>query len=340
MSFKKFGWGGEFDSVDSKVAAERRGMDQIAASGVNRLRRRQAKQVVDPHLLGLVKTIQEKNGIEGGFDYSYLYQALFGERPVWVAQQIGSCVASGSMRTIAYRSMAECFLLGSDEELLGTEGAGRNCYAPFAPYHYRAGRHFAGINGYQDGSLCLPQVQGLMEFGMLRCDTEGLQSNKFPEPDDDQLYKRWGASDELLDQFKHEGQRHLLLESEPVNDADSAEVLLTEHFKPLNMCSSWAFKADRKHPTWKDDRGVPVMIYTRDRGDTWHHNVSIVGCVMVNGRIFFTVLNQWGYAHHQREWFVVTGEEMQDWLNDSGTVCQSVGDIGLNSHGNDIFGEG
>jgi len=142
---------------------------------------------------------------------------------------VHNCVASGAMRAIAYRSMAECFLLGSDEELLGTEGAGRNCYAPFAPYHYRAGRHFAGINGYQDGSLCLPQVQGLMEFGILRCDTEGLQSNKFPEPDDDQLYKRWGASDELLDQFKNEGQRHLLLESEPVNDADSGTLQTFEH---------------------------------------------------------------------------------------------------------------
>jgi len=173
------GWG-EYDTdpLETKLKIERdrlEVMQNVVPNRFNASLGKEPNQVV----LAKVKAAMEADGIEDGFDPMYLYQVVFGFWPRWLAQIIGSCVASGGMRATTLRTLVEVTLLGEPEETLGMSMTGPDNLNHFAPYSYRAGRKIGGLNR-GDGSFCEAHIQGMMQYGFLPCNTDGLDSDTFP----------------------------------------------------------------------------------------------------------------------------------------------------------------
>ena len=245
--------------------------------------------------------------------------------PKWLAQLIGSCVASGDFRTTVYRCVVQTMLLQQPVALVGDKISGSNNISFFAPYNYRAGRSIAGINGNSDGSLCMPHIKGKMQYGHLTCNASGLTSDAYPEPQDKRLYKQWGANDSLLNRFRDQAKCYLT-ESEPVKDGDFAHEAICKRFKPFNICSLWAFKSTNK-PLGKGPDGKPIYLWTRNRRDQWAHNMSVVGCAVYKGRHYILIENSWGNFHDGNRIFAIELSEFAAWLRDA--ECQTVGNIDL-----------
>lgn len=315
------GWGVD----DTREETEKRLAGVLEESAPELLMRRAPKEPRDAALIQRVRDGMEADGMTGGMHLRYIEPIVFGAFLVYLRQLIGSCVASTAFRLGVIRMLWESFALGDAEEIFGTKLIGQNNIAPFAPYHYRAGRMLGGLNG-GDGSFCSSQVEGLQKYGFLPCDTPGLVSDAYPEPQNTRTYREMGNSNSFLNKFAPHGRKHLLNESEPVKSADDARTLITEHFKPLAICSMWAFKPAQTHPTWKLADGTPVVIYQRDRSTSWGHSMSIVGFVDVDGKEFVIVLNSWGdRAHRNGDWFAIPAEVFAAWVRDAD--CRSYGDI-------------
>jgi hypothetical protein len=336
---RRFGWGEEGRSVFGLFDDERRAFDQLANDAPGSLMRRRESTVLNTSLRERVHQIQLENGIDGGFCFLFLYQALFGNQPRWCPQLISSCVASGDMRTTVYRMLAQVYLLNTPEQLPGTEMEGPSSIAFFAPYNYRAGRREGNIRGKKGGSLCLPHIRGKMKYGHLPCSTPGLNADTFPEPQSTDDYTQWGRNNRMMDQHVRTASQYKLLESEPINHIDSQRTTILDHFKPANICSNWAFKPDYKHPTWRDEFGDPVWIFTRDTKDEWKHNMSVVGFVTVNDAEYVIIENSWGQIHKGRRWFCITADEFDTWVHYDSSVVQTVGEIDLADNTNNLFGE-
>ncbi len=314
------GWGVD----DSRVDTEKRLAGELEERSPGLLMRRAPKEPLDNELIQKVRDGMAADGMTGGMHLRYIEPIVFGVFLIYLRQLIGSCVASTAFRLGVIRMLWESFALGDAEEIFGTKLIGTNNVAPFAPYHYRSGRMLGGLNG-GDGSFCSSQVEGLQKYGFLPCDTPGLVSDAFPEPQSTRTYRQMGNSNSFLEKFAPFGRKHLLNESEPVRDAESAKTLVTEHFKPLAICSMLAFKPSHTHPTWKLADGTPVVIYQRDRSTSWAHSMSIVGIVEVDGKWFVIVLNSWGNAHRNGDWFAIPLETFDVWVRDAD--CRSYGDI-------------
>lgn len=326
------GWGIANEPESKWLDEEKRTFDRIAEVAPRTLMRGDFKEP-NQELIAKVVAIQESQGIEGGFSFLALEEAIFGEELPWLKQLIGSCVASGDLATTTDRKLAEVYLLNDPEDIGGVDIDGTDSMAFFAPYNYRAGRKIAGINGYSDGSLCLPHIQGKMQYGHLPCSAEGLISNRLPEPSDTGLYKEWGASnpgDSLLTKFSGIGKTFPLIRSEKIDNADEGWTVMTEHFAPFNICSMWSFVPDYTHPTWKWSDGSSVVIYKRGR-QPWAHNMQIVAMVIVGGRKFVIVRNQWDKVHNNRRWFPIPFELFGDWIPSA--QCQSIGELDMSDNG-------
>jgi len=281
------------------------------------------RQVLNNELLSQVERVQDADGIENGFSFIHLATALFGKPLEWKKQLIGSCVASGDMRTTSYRMLAEIFLLNDPEQLPGVDIEGTDAFAPFAPFSYRAGRKRGNLNS-GDGSYCSVHIRGKMEDGILFCNS-GVESDTYPEPQSTRLYREWGNSNSLLEKWKPKASEIKQIETEEVKTFDDVKDLLTVHYKPLNICSNWGFAPSYKHPKWVLENGDPVWIYKRS--GSWAHNMSIVGCVEIDGSWYVIVENSWGKTHKNGRYFVVTADTMSSWLKSAS--CLSVGEIDL-----------
>lgn len=276
---------------------------------------------VDKGVLVSLKTAMAEDGIENGsMELRYIEKVALDRIIPWLRQLIGSCVASGSMRNLATRSLIDILLLGDPEERLGDMSSGVNNLAPFAPYHYGWGRRFAGIRG-GDGSTCQGQIKGLMTKGFLPCDTTGLKSDAFPEPQDRSTYRSWGNG-RNLERFETAGKQFDLIESERITSGDHLRTKIVDEYKPCMICSSWAFKPVKRH---KDG----FWIYTRNRSDSWSHNLGLDGIrIASDGLILVRVGNSWGEnAHKDGSFFYITLEEAHRWLKNS--MCRSIGDLRL-----------
>lgn len=329
----KMGWGDETLALtlSEKHDREKVQADQLAAMVPDRVIRAAARPPVQK-MLDKVNHLMRADGIDSGFCSAYIELAVFGHYFDWLAQLIGSCVASGWMRKTTRRILVESFLLGDPEEIFGTDLVGPNNVAPFAPYNYRAGRRLGGLNGNSDGSFCGEHVQGAMQFGMLICSTDGLtgDTDEMPEPQDQSTYKRWGANNTLMDKYVASAKRIQLLESEQITDASEGKDACVDGFKGAMICSSWAFKPSEMHPTWRLANGDRVWIYKRDAGNRWDHNMTIDGFVVVGGLIFVKVDNSWGpRAHKNGSFFYIPIELFVDWLNRGQAECRTIGDIDL-----------
>lgn len=323
------GWGIEYETFDEKYKIEQEAKELLPPGLIVR---QEAKPVRNERFLKKVQDLQAKDGIEGGICLKYLEEAVFDSFFIWLRQLIGSCVASGATRLITRRTLADIFVFGDLEKLLGTNLVTRDNIAPFAPYSYRAGRKLGNMNSNSDGSYCSVHIRGLQEYGILPCSTVGLESDAFPEPQNESTYRMWGSSrgDSLLQKFSETGKKFQLLESEEVKETTESKMLLREHLKGQMICSSWAFKPDYQHPTWKDRNGNPVWIYKRDTSTTWSHNLSVDGNIDVASKEFVWVDNSWGMAAHKNgQGFPIPASLHQEWLRSQYAESRSIGNIQL-----------
>jgi hypothetical protein len=176
----KMGWGEAVMLESQRIDTEKRMYAMCQESFPEMF-----EPVADPDYnedrFNVVKKLMEADEIEEGFSFNHLEVAAYNNYLRWLAQIIGSCVASGGGRVCTHRMLAEVLLLNEPEQLLGTSLVGTNNVSPFMPYNYRAGRKIGGLNG-GDGSFCGAHIRGLREYGMIPCSTPGLQSDAFPEP--------------------------------------------------------------------------------------------------------------------------------------------------------------
>lgn len=314
------GWGVDED----RLKVEQRLFGELSTDDPVLFSRNPIREPISQRTLDAVKAEQAKDGIDGGISLRHIEPVVFGDKLTWLKQLIGSCVGSAGMRCTTRRMLWESFVLGDPEEIFGTKLPGRGSIAPFAPYHYRAGRKIGGLNS-GDGSFCSAQIKGMKQYGLLPCSTPGLESDAFPEPQNTSTYRRYGNSDSFLRQFASVAGKFKLLESERVSDADTLKMLVTEHFKPVEICSMWAFTPDYTHPTWTLEGGQKVVIYKRDRRTSWAHAMSIIAVVEHRGKWYAIVENSWGNAHKNGTWFAVPMELMAAWLPDA--EAMSIGDI-------------
>ena len=318
------GWGLPYETESALHDAEKRAFDELANLAPSCVMRHDARDPKNETLLQTVRDQVKAAGWDEGMILPFLFKEATKLQPSWISQKIGSCVASGDMRTTAYRMVAEVFVFNDPEELPGHAFSGRESIAFYAPFSYRAGRKLAGINGNSDGSLCLPHIRGKMQFGHLPCNAANLNADAFPEPQSQGDYKRWGANDTLLDQFAAQAASFKLLESEPVKTTDDIHTLICEHLKPANICSMWGFKTTGKS-LGQDANGATIKQWSRS--GQWAHNMSVVGHVRKGGTWYVIVENSWGNFHDGSTCFAVEAEEMDRWLRQA--ECQSVGEIDL-----------
>lgn len=286
------------------------------------------RDVRNTSVLDAVKAKVKAAGWDDGFSFRFLFQEIMKREPKWLAQLIGSCVASGDFRTTVYRMLAEIFILNDPEELPGTQLAGEDSISFFAPFNYRAGRREAGINGNSDGSLCLPHIRGKMKYGHLPCSTPGLESDAFPEPQSEATYRRWGADNRLMDKYLVEAGKFKLLDSPHVTSVSQSHQLIGEDLVPQNICSSWGFRSTGKK-LGNDPTGRAIYQWTRS--GTWHHNMSRVGWFRLNGTLYTEIENSWGYYHNDNMAFCVEASEDERWLR--AAEVQGVGNIDLSDNG-------
>lgn len=322
----KMGWWlDKYDNVGVVEDREKRHLDELAAKQPALMTMQAPKvpvQATMDRMVGLMK----KDGIEDGVDLRYLEKMVYGDFLRWKAQIIGSCVASGGGRAVHARTLVEVALLGQLEKTHGQKIIGRDNAATWMPYNYGAGRWIGGLRG-GDGSFCGAHIQGLQKYGTVRCDTSGLQSDAFPETQSSSLYRRWGDDRNLIRQFEDEGTKYRLTESVRCRSFNAVKEQLCVHLKPLMICSSYGFQPWKKHSTWESN-GSSVYIYKRS--GSWAHNMTLIGCVLVDGEWYLIVRNSWGpTAHRGRDWFAINQSTADNWLRQSGTVAMTIGELDL-----------
>lgn len=322
----KMGWGVPSELEKTKVAKEKENFRILSEEAPMLVQAREAKPI-NQDKMAAFKDEMAKDGIDDGVCLIHLEPIVFGTFLTWLAQIIGSCVASGWMRAATRRMLAEVFILNDPEELFGSKLVGTNNVAPFAPYNYRAGRSLANMNS-GDGSYCSVHIRGAEKDGILPCSAPGLVSDTFPEPQNASLYRKYGNSDAILNQFRDIGQTYKLVESVPITDGDIA-IEQMNGLKPFMICSMFAFEPDYKHPTWKLRDGSPVYIYKRNTRTSWAHNMTIIGIVKVGNNWYVIVENSWGMtAHRNGSWFAIPFDLFaESWLRSAESA--SIGEIDM-----------
>lgn len=246
----------------------------------------------------------------------------------YVADGIGvhNCVASGAMRAITYRTLAEILVFGDLEYMLGYEVTGMNSVAPFAPYHYGCGRRRGGLRG-GDGSFCGAQIEALQKDGILMCSAPGLSkivgtnTRDYPETQDTRLYRQFGDW-KYLDDFVEEARRIRLAESNVIDyrniEEDREDCVVG--LKPAMICSNWGFAPSYKH---KDG------FWVYKRSGQWAHNMTRSGYrVATDGNWFVEITNSWGPdAHRDGEHFYVPIEVFEQWMRQANAA--TIGELDL-----------
>lgn len=320
------GWGVEGETEQKLISAEKKTREEIAKVKSS-LIAYASRDSINQSIIDDVKQQVKAAGWDDGFSMRFLFKAVTKISPDWLRQLIGSCVASGDQRTTVYRMCAEVFVLNDREELPGVKLAGTNCLSFFTPFNYRAGRREAGIDGFSDGSLCMPHIRGKMKFGHLPCDTPGLQSDRFPEPKSERLYKEWGANNALMNQYVDVAGKYKLLDSPEVNTVQESHRLIDE-LVPQNICSSQGFRSAGKR-LGNDQDGKPI--YQWRLGGTWHHNMSRVGWFVLNGVRYTEIENSWEGYHDGNNAFCVEAGDDDRWM--SRAEVQGVGNMDMTDNG-------
>ena len=313
----KMGWGFDSQTLQEKQYAEKKALEQLVAANPAMMYERPAKDFTQSAIYKKAIELQEEDGIEDGFSFRYLEQAVFQMVLIWLAQTIGSCVASGAMRAVFKRTLAQIMLEGDAYEFFGTDKPDQNSagsICSFAPYNYGEGRQLGNFDSGGDGSYCRVHIQSLMN-GILPCWATGLSqyTNQYPEPvDSEATYRKWGDKQyrSVRANFKNIAADFKLTESIVVNSVDVSRVQLITHLKPQMVCSGWGFAPQSLIPGTK--------FWSYKRSGTWQHNMTRQGYLKIKGNWFVDVQNQWGMqAHKNGDYFLVPSEVDDQWVKDA-----------------------
>lgn len=320
------GWGTDDQSLTAKFIAEEKAFDRLVASIPQCCYEKPAKDYTQSPIYQKAIELQQADGIEDGFSFRYLERALFGSQLTWLAQTIGSCVASGWMRAHFARCMAEITLIGQPEEFFGTDKPDQNSansLCAFAPYNYGMGREIGGIDSGGDGSFCSAHVQGALQYGSIPCWTPGLTqySSQFPEPIQSQsTYQKWGDKQyrSVRAKFHSVASDFKQTETIKISSVDQSREQLTKHLKPQMICSGWGFAAVSQIP------GTSFWVYKRS--GSWAHNMTRYGYLKIKGNWYAEIKNSWGMnAHKNGDYFLVPAEHDEQWIRDA--EIQTIGEL-------------
>lgn len=217
----------------------------------------------------------DRGRFPGSQDLTLIDEFVFGKSFTWYPQLIGSCVWSNTFRRWFERMCVEICLLGDPEEFIGKTELGPTSLAPFC-VSYGFARQRANMRG-GDGLYCKPMAESLVKDGVVLCNTPKLKElmdragvngeQNYPEVQPERLYRQIGdwAWNEALRPYT----TCRLLEAPMVTTMDHANRNIDE-LKPMFVCSSVAIRKAGRHPDGFD-------IHTRDRGNSWEHNIGIAG---------------------------------------------------------------
>lgn len=278
-----------------------------------------AEPELDPEMVEkCIQQGKDNHGVESGWDFTWAEEIAGIRLDTQFRQLIGSCVATSHISLLATKMLHQVLIGGEGQELLGRTVHGPTSICPFGPYSYRTGRKYAGINGRGDGSTCSGQLRGTMALGFLPCDTDGLQSDFFPEPKSTSLYRQWGSNDTLMNRWTQTAGVYDLLNTVQIRTEEEVWKHIVELHEPIQICSGWGFAATSRRLPNGD------ILYTR-RG-SWAHSMQLqAGVTMSDGNRYYKVRNQWGNAHSGKNYFWVTAEEMGRWIRNSSSF--SIGRI-------------
>jgi len=331
---QKTGYGLPGQTPEQILQTERDATARMKAAQPQLCQTRAPKPVVNKVLMKEVKDLMAADGLEDGFSFRYLQQAVFGKELEYIPQSIGSCVASSSMRNIGDRALAEITLLDQPEILPGTVIVGKENLLTYGPFSYAAGRTVGGItggrpNGMDDGSFVAAHVQGLMSYGALLCSCPDLQAASYPEPktnrEGDAIYRQWGSDPTLLNQFKDSQHRIFLQESDDVNSFDKIREALMA-FKPVSVGSALAVKQESPIEGLSFNGKQAMMAY-QDTTDSWQHAMGISGVWKYRGQWYGEVRNQWDLFHqnYSQDFFILPAEFINSWAK-NGTF-KTIGEL-------------
>ena len=330
------GYGLIDQTPDQILELEQQATARMKAAQPSLFQTRAPQPVVNTALMQKVKDLMSADGLEDGFSFRYLQQAVFGEELKYKPQKIGSCVASSSMRNIGDRALAEVTLLDHPEELDGTVIVGKKNLLTYGPYSYAAGRTVGGITGgraggQDDGSFVSAHIQGLMSYGALLCSDPALEASNYPEPTldsrGDQLYRDWGKDATLLNGFKNSENRIFLAESNDVAGFDAVKEALM-NFKPISVGSALAVRQERaiKGLSFNGKQAYQAF---QDPNDEWQHAMGICGVWKYKGQWFGEVRNQWDLFHQNRtqDYFILSADFIDSWVQANVGTFKTIGEL-------------
>lgn len=312
------GYGRPGQSVKDAMAEDAKLFERFANEAPDMFAPRPAKAITELAAWEKMRAaMAAANLSEKSIDLQFTSVPGFNKALVWLEQLIGSCVASGAMRALTMRMLAEVLILGQAELLLGREQVGRNNVAPWAPFHYGRGRQLGGLRG-GDGSFCSVQIESLSKYGFLPCSSpklqallerRGLSANEhFPEPrgrEGMKLYRQCGDGS-FLDELQADAVVSL---AESRIDPSVEDIIRGMHdFKPCMICSDWAFRPVSQHADgW--------WIYEKDPNDSWGHNMTLCGHIVdARGEEWIRVLNSWQRDFHKGfPYFTIPRRTMERW---------------------------
>lgn len=321
----KMGWGFDSQTLEEKQYGEKKALEQLVAANPAMMYERAAKDFTSSPIYKKAIELQEADGIEDGFSFRYLEQAVFEIALVWLAQTIGSCVASGAMRAVFKRTLAQIMLEGDAYEFFGTDKPDQNSansICSFAPYNYGDGRQIGNFDTGGDGSFCRVHIQSLMK-GILPCWATNLSqyTNQYPEPlSSEDTYRKWGDKQyrSVRQNFLSTASDFKLTESIVVNSVDVSKTQLITHLKPQMICSGWGFAPQSQIPGTK--------FWTYKRSGTWQHNMTRQGYLKIKGNWYLDNENSWGMqAHKNGDYFLVPAEVDDQWVRDA--EIQTIGEL-------------
>lgn len=188
-------------------------------------------------------------------------------------QQVGDCVSWGVKHAIEYLIYVE-MKTGPPGEL--------EFHEVFAPYIYGISRVQIGGKklGGRDGSCGAWAARGVMQYGLLRSDFDGVP------PYSGSVARSWGSSGPP-DKFVQEGKRFLVKQTSLVRTADEIRDAICNGY-PCTVASNVGFNTIIK----KYGRLLGV------RNGTWGHQMAVIGFDGSAPEPLYYIINSWGpHAH-------------------------------------------
>lgn len=190
-----------------------------------------------------------------------------------VAQLIGDCVSRASMNASEY--------LICIEMKTGPPGQSE-FHRIFSPYPYGVSRFLIGKGKLRgDGSCGAWAAKGVVEYGLLRADAEGVP------PYSASVARDWGRNGPPQ-RFVEEGRHFPIKQASPVRTADEIRDAICNGY-PVTIASNVGFE----QIVTKDDRLVGA------RKGTWNHAMTVCGYDGQTGaEPYWYILNSWGELAH------------------------------------------